>query len=89
MSEPSIKPPLPWTTPCKGTISLIPVVPPPPLVVETGFRVSSSGSGVGREGVWVMGRSGGGWSGVLFFFFFSLGFVFVTFEVLLGWGEKM
>lgn len=52
MREPSIRPPLPWTTPCKGTISLIPV--PPPLVVaaEASFRVSSSGSGG-----WVIGRA--------------------------------
>lgn len=42
-------------------------------MAETGFRVSSSSSGVGREGVSVMGRGGGGCSGV---FFFPLGLPF-------------
>lgn len=50
MREPSKRPPLPWTTPWSGTISLIAVVP-------AGFLLGRVG--VGFAGLGHMGRFGG------------------------------
>jgi hypothetical protein len=54
MREPKIRPPRPWTTPCRGTMRRMAVAP-------AGFRDWESGS---LAGVWgrVMGFGGLGWS---------------------------
>lgn len=39
MTEPKNKPPLPWTTPCKGTMILIAVVIPLPRLNDDGLLI--------------------------------------------------
>lgn len=64
MTEPRIRPPRPWTTPCKGTMSLMAAPAPPPELPpgEGGLAVGKSGSRVGFRRdrlwfIWVGGKS--------------------------------
>lgn len=53
MTEPQKRPPLPWTTPCKGTINLM-AVPPPSPPADCLVSSSDSNLGIGNNRVWVI-----------------------------------